>query len=1083
MSLPFDTQVILSGLKDFQRDTVDYVFRRMYLDDDQTHRFLVADEVGLGKTLVARGIIARTVEHLWENTERIDVIYICSNTDIARQNINRLNVTNTQDFVLSSRITMLPTQLRDLAQNKLNFVSFTPGTSFNLHSTLGVKSERVLLYWLLDQVWDISSWGTGPKNVLRGYAAAERFRTGLKEFDTSTIDAALAQEFKKTLQASVQKARQTGREDLRSLFEDLSSRYQYKRMDHRIPEADKQDRARLVGALRAMLAQTCLKALEPDLVILDEFQRFKHLLGGEDEASQLARDLFTYTDEHTKVRVLLLSATPYKMYTLSHESDEDHYKDFIDTLRFLHHDSDRTEAFREELDAYRRELLRLTNRGVDRLLDLRAAIESELRHFMVRTERLADSPDRNGMLVQVPIDTARLKVQDIEAYTTLHKIAELVDQHDPIEYWKSSPYLLNFMDDYKLKKQFESSLAQPQSSMVLIQTLKLANKPLLLSWIDIAAYVKVDPGNARLRYLMNTTIEQDLWRLLWLPPSLPYYQLAFPFKDNVNVTKRLVFSSWRVVPKVIAALISYAAERRIFRAFEDKPEYSSHADRRPLLTFTFSEERLTGMPVLGILYPSIVLAQACDPLKLASELDSSSIQIETILDLAESRVAALMNDLPVEWDTGAPVDEAWYWAAPILLDLHYAAEDATAWFMQEHLPLTWAGNDEEMRSSRWADHVDEARQLLVDTKLGRPPEDLTTVLAQMGLGGPAVCALRALARVASSDGVTNYVADIPIRNSAAKLAWGFRQLFNTPESTAIIRGINPEEPYWRRLLEYAISGCLQSVLDEYAHILKESLGLFDHSSQTIAAEVANEMFDAITLRTVNLGVDEIKVDEWHVRTDRHRMRAHLAQRFGDESAEYSDERTRADQVRTAFNSPFWPFILATTSVGQEGLDFHQYCHAVVHWNLPSNPVDLEQREGRVHRYKGHAVRKNVAQQHGWRAFSLSNGNGNPWQQLFEFAHAHHSEHYSDLVPYWLYPIENGARIERHVPAFPLSRDMQRLSELRQSLAVYRMVFGQPRQEELIEYLLKHVPEDRIDRLINDLRVDLAPPEKRSNYEE
>ena len=38
------------------------------------------------------------------------------------------------------------------------------------------------------------------------------------------------------------------------------------------------------------------------------------------------------------------------------------------------------------------------------------------------------------------------------------------------------------------------------------------------------------------------------------------------------------------------------------------------------------------------------------------------------------------------------------------------------------------------------------------------------------------------------------------------------------------------------------------------------------------------------------------------------------------------------------NSPFWPFVLATTSVGQEGLDFQQYCHAVVHWNLPSNPV-------------------------------------------------------------------------------------------------------------------------------------------------
>ena len=101
-----DTAAILDGLKDFQRDTVDYVFRRMYLDDDCARRFLVADEVGLGKTLVARGLIAKTIDHLWDRTERIDIVYVCSNADIARQNINRLNVTGCEDFSLSSRITL-----------------------------------------------------------------------------------------------------------------------------------------------------------------------------------------------------------------------------------------------------------------------------------------------------------------------------------------------------------------------------------------------------------------------------------------------------------------------------------------------------------------------------------------------------------------------------------------------------------------------------------------------------------------------------------------------------------------------------------------------------------------------------------------------------------------------------------------------------------------------------------------------------------------------------------------------------------------------------------------------------------------
>src|SRR6266478_6234713 len=79
MSTKPDTETVLAGLKDFQRATVDYVFERFY-GPDPTKRFLVADEVGLGKTLVARGVIARMIDHLCEKP-RIDVIYICSHAD------------------------------------------------------------------------------------------------------------------------------------------------------------------------------------------------------------------------------------------------------------------------------------------------------------------------------------------------------------------------------------------------------------------------------------------------------------------------------------------------------------------------------------------------------------------------------------------------------------------------------------------------------------------------------------------------------------------------------------------------------------------------------------------------------------------------------------------------------------------------------------------------------------------------------------------------------------------------------------------------------------------------------------------
>jgi len=123
---------------------------------------------------------------------------------------------------------------------------------------------------------------------------------------------------------------------------------------------------------------------------------------------------------------------------------------------------------------------------------------------------------------------------------------------------------------------------------------------------------------------------------------------------------------------------------------------------------------------------------------------------------------------------------------------------------------------------------------------------------------------------------------------------------------------------------------------------------------------------------------------------------------------------QALSLRSASGSPYRPFVLAGTSTGHEGLDFHSYCHRVWHWNLPSNPVDMEQREGRVHRYKGHAVRKNVARRFGlatlrerWR------GEGDPWDCLFQAARDSRPDGLSDLYPYWIFDdVEAPAKVER-----------------------------------------------------------------------
>lgn len=140
-------------------------------------------------------------------------------------------------------------------------------------------------------------------------------------------------------------------------------------------------------------------------------------------------------------------------------------------------------------------------------------------------------------------------------------------------------------------------------------------------------------------------------------------------------------------------------------------------------------------------------------------------------------------------------------------------------------------------------------------------------------------------------------------------------------------------------------------------------------------------------------------------------------------------------------------VVVTTSVGQKGLDFHWYCRKIVHWNLPSNPQDLEQREGRINRYKCLAIRRNLTRRH---------PHIYDWEELFEKANAdvrdEFGNRYSEIVPNWCLPTEwiksregHGEKeesgiewIECIVPQYPINSDINRYRRLSDMLALYRL---------------------------------------------
>jgi len=317
------------------------------------------------------------------------------------------------------------------------------------------------------------------------------------------------------------------------------------------------------------------------------------------------------------------------------------------------------------------------------------------------------------------------------------------------------------------------------------------------------------------------------------------------------------------------------------------------------------------------------------------------------------------------------------------------------------------------------------------------------------------------------------------RRLSLRLGESFWRMFNRPAVISLLLQLAQEAPdpthnegvYWRLVLRYCRDGNLQAVVDEVWHLEREQhTWAVDQTAETTAEKVIAQLIKVVepTPSRVHTSFWSVDADTGNILSTEIRVRTDFALRFGDVRTE--EGKVTQDTVRAEFNSPFRPFVLASTSVGQEGLDFHPWCHRLVHWNLPGNPVDLEQREGRVHRYKGHAVRKNVALSHATEALATWKPGEDLWQIAFQFANDKaRATGESDLVPNWIAP--GPVRVQRHVPMLPYTQEVEAFKRLKRQLAAYRVVFGQPRQEELITLL------DQAQLDVTQLRewaVDLSP---------
>ena len=553
-------------------------------------------------------------------------------------------------------------------------------------------------------------------------------------------------------------------------------------------------------------------------------------------------------------------------------------------------------------------------------------------------------------------------------------------------------------------------------------------------------------------------------RLLWMPPTLPYWPLEGPFEGREQATKRLLFSAWNVVPDVVSAVLSYEAERLMtggrLKSYDNPDE-----QQRPLLRLTQSTSGVRSRHrLLLLLLPCLPLADRAHPLDAPAGQDRRA--------WVRARVEELLADLGLPNPQDGNIDDRWEWAAPLLLDPELPAflrawrdGELHAWSDAEPLP--------QPNPEIFGLYVDDL--LAIDPRdLGRRPPHLAELLTDLALGSPAILATRSLRGGAN-------VGDDTRRRLAALIAGAFWRLFNRPAVIALLRQLAPataaleESAYWRLVLRYCRQGNLQAVLDEQWHMLWDQESWSDDAgADEDSREVRPEARPGRAPDPCSCPRRVLPGSTRRIRSNRrtrgtarsHRVRPALRpQPHGRRRAHQPGRRpSRVQQPVSALR--------ARQHVNwAEGLDFHPWCHRLIHWNLPGNPVDLEQREGRIHRYKGHAVRRNVAASHVLDAFASWSAGEDIWKLIFDLADkAARTADASELVPHWIAPGKH--RVERHVPQLPYTTEIEAFNRLKRQLAAYRVVFGQPRQEELVTLL----DQSGLDvTRLRDWVVDLSPP--------
>jgi hypothetical protein len=942
----------------------------------------------------------------------MNVIYVCSNLAIARQNRDRLlgflNKAGREAAIVDEdrlSLTLLPQKPKNNLQVSVRLYAVTPKTSLLDSSSRGrgaggTTKERALCYALTRRALGFEIKGLAKALALRVSVARLRAEVKAIEAGDYNLTSELVEEFKKTLRRSLSlKAKQRLAPSIKQL------------MDGRASE--------LVQRMRLALANVAIAKINPDLVIFDEFQRFDDLIApdsnskdpeseGDEEAGfreEASRLLQSLRGSGRNRSLLLLSATPWIPYRSRAEinpKSRNSNDGFGEVVKFLYGSAGRAEF--EKITALllqRRELLTASpldwskiDRNHDELLMM-------LTPVMARTERRRESTDTTSSTGASTLK-AELKAGDLRQFKSFHECVEKGKKNRALNGRAS-------------KRERDLEMLVPLWNSVPLPMQSLGPKYLLWTRArKLASAAGIEPSDVermrsqsfphpRLRALIDH-IRPEKLALPWIAPSHAWWPLTGGWERETarggNGTssaetptidgKLLVFARFRAVVPAVAGLISYSVETSTYGKTRGRVRsYKRESDSQLI--------RLDSAASFELFHPCPFLIEAdpiSDRLKVGSIGEALSRARRSLERHLKSKGVAVVASKEKN-------------RTPSALIAGIEAQAGT-W---EASRAAWLSLEKELPDR--------------PTALKSITESELQLLAHLAVSSPGVVLGRAIRRhwkKALQDSFTSIVS----------ASWkGLRSRFDEPWIARALR--RPQESFPDAIRRAVLEGNLEATLDEHFWFMTQT-------SPSGGDDLIQEFADAISLNRSSI---QLHYGEKTAVRSPLRLRCHVAAPF-TRPDHTDEERVRPDEVRRAFNSPFWPHVLVTTSIGQEGLDFHPWCQTLLHWDPPPGPVALEQREGRVDRYASLAIRRAIARDVGDEGVQGAL-KASPWENLAKRAIDATTDQ-SGLQPWWIYRSARPLHLRFDLANSEIS---ERWNQAHEERGHYRLVLGMPNQNDLL----------------------------------